>query len=212
MRPSNSKLLAKIQGEVERSVGPNGTILVNTLVGMPYLNSAFNETLRVYVDMLLTRTLDEDLTLDEYHMPEGGIIIAPSFLGHRHPTAWSNDNQPHESVWYGERFIKIDDKSGEATFSTAGTSGRFFPFGGGVYACPGRVFAKQEVFGAIATFLLEFEVQFVEYLRFDKKGNPIRRGLEELEFPVVKKQFCGSGVVLSEGDMLVQLKRRKEGR
>jgi cytochrome P450 len=177
---------------------------------MPYLNSAFNETLRIYVDVLLTRTLDEDLTLNEYHMAKGGIVIAPTFLGHRHPSAWSNDSQPPENIWYGERFIKVDDKTGEPNFSTAGTNGRFFPFGGGVHVCPGRVFAKQEVFGAIAAFLLEFEVRFVEYLRFDKMGHPIPRGPSEDEFPVVKKQFCGSGVVISEGDMLVKLKRRNE--
>lgn len=95
------------------------------------------------------------------------------------------------------------------TFSTAGSNGRFFPFGGGTYVCPGRVFAKQEVLGAIAAFLLAYKVDFVEYLSFDKAGKPIHKGVEPGGFPVVKKQFSGSGVVISEGDMLVRLRRRE---
>ena len=163
----------------------------------------------MYVDVLVTRTLNEDLTLNQYHMKKGGIIIAPSYLGHHDTDAWEKDDMPSEKVWYGERFLQQDEKTGKVTFTTAGTNGRFFPFGGGPYICPGRVFAKQEVFGAIGAFLLAYDIEFVQYLRFDKSGNPIRKGINPSGFPVVKKQFCGSGVVISEGDMLVKLKRRK---
>lgn len=207
--PSNADLLGEIQREVESARDSNGNIDINALISMPYLNSAFSETLRMYVDVLVTRTLDEDLTLNQYHMRKGGIIIAPSFLGHHDTDTWEEHNMPSEQVWCGKRFLKQDDETGKVTFTTAGTNGRFFPFGGGAYVCPGRVFAKQEVFGAIAAFLLAYEVRFVEYLRFDKAGKRIRKGVHPDGFPVVKKQFCGSGVVISEGDMLVKLRRRK---
>ena len=209
LSPSNSTLLVEIQREVESARRPDGTIDISTLIGLPYLNSAFNETLRMYTDVLVTRTLDEDLTLNQYHMKKGGIIIAPSFLGHHDTEMWAQGNMPPDHIWFGERFIKQDEKTGKAVFSTARTNGKFFPFGGGPYVCPGRVFAKQEVFGAIAAFLLEYEVQFVEYLRLGKHGNRISKGVHPNGFPVVKKQFCGSGIVISEGDMLVKLKRRK---
>ena len=162
----------------------------------------------MYVDVLVTRTLDEDVTMDQYHMKKGGVIVAPSFLGHHNTNTWVQDNMPPEQTWYGERFLKQDEKTGKTVFSTAGTNGRFFPWGGGQYICPGRVFAKQEVFGAVAAFLLAYEVHFIEYLRFDKSGHAIRKGTHADGFPVVKKQFCGSGVVVSEGDMLIKLKRR----
>ncbi len=206
--PSNAHLLAEVQREVESARDADGNVDINTLIGMPYLNSTFNETLRMYVDVLVTRILEEDLTLNQYHMKEGGIIIAPSYLGHHDIDAWTQDNMPSERVWYGERFLREDEKSGKVTFTTAGTNGRFFPFGGGSYVCPGRVFAKQEIFGAIAAFLLAYEVHFVEYLRHDNAGKLIRKGRHPGGFPVLKKQFCGSGVVISEGDMLVKLRRR----
>ena len=163
----------------------------------------------MYTDVLVTRTLDEDLRLNQFHMRKGGIIVAPSYLGHHDAATWTHNGLPSEQLWYGERFLREDEKTGKVTFSTAGTNGRFFPFGGGAYVCPGRVFAKQEVFGAIAAFLLAYEVKFLEYLRFDKAGKPIHKGVKPDGFPVVKKQFSGSGVVISEGDMLVRLRRRE---
>lgn len=107
-----------------------------------------------------------------------------------------------------ERFLKHDEKTGEITFSTVGTNGRFFPFGGGTYVCPGRVFAKQEVFGAVAAFLATYDVQFKEYVEFDRAGHIIAKGTDSKLFPPVKQQYSGAGVVIPGGDVLVKLKRR----
>jgi cytochrome P450 len=209
LTPSNSELLVAVRREIEDTRQADGSVDISGLIGLPYLNSVFNETLRLYVDVLVTRTLDEDLILDQYRMSKGDIVIAPSYLGHRDAQTWNEDGAPPEDVWYGERFLKHDEKTEKAVFTTAGTNGKFFPFGGGTNICPGRVFAKQEVFGAVAAFLLAFDIQFVEYLGFDKGRKVIRRGTDPDGFPVVKKQFAGSGVVVSEGDLLVRLKRRE---
>ena len=201
--------MAKVQREVESARRPDGTIDINTLVGLPFLNSVFHETLRMYVDTLVTRTLTADLTLNQYHMSKGDIIIAPSWLGHHHKEAWTDENMPPESVWYGERFLRSGEKTGERVFTTAGLTGRFFPFGGGPWVCPGRVFAKQEILGAVAAFLLTFEVEFVEYVRFNRAGPPVRKGTQPAAFPGIQKQFSGNTAMIAEGDMMVKLKRRK---
>lgn len=210
MKPSNKELTRHIRKEVDSAKKADGSIDVNALVGMPYLNSAFHETLRMYVDVLVTRTLDEDFTLDDYHMKKGGIIIAPSYLAHHDVgPAWEQNNMPSETKWFGERFLVQDEKTGKVTFTTTGTNGRFFPFGGGAYICPGRVFAKQEVFGALAAFLLAFDTEFIEYLK-PGPDRLIPQGKHEDGFPVVMKQFCGAGVVVQAGDTLLRLRRRNK--
>ena len=207
LQPSNADLLQHVRREVDRARQPDGTIDISTLMGSMYLNSCFHETMRCYVDVLVTRTLTEDLILEQYHMRKGDIIIAPSYIGH-HDAYWNESGVPLEDVWYGERFLKQDEKTGEVSFSTAGTNGKFFPFGGGTYVCPGRTFAKQEVFGGVAAFLAAYDVTFDQYAAVGKAGDIVKKGRDSSLFPTVKEQFSGAGVVIPEGDLVVRLKRR----
>ncbi|RMZ77484.1 hypothetical protein DV738_g4348, partial [Chaetothyriales sp. CBS 135597] len=177
LQPHNAELLAHVRAEIDRARSPSsGSIDIAALLNdCAYLNSCLHETMRCYVDVLITRTLSEDHTLDHYILNKGDIIIAPAYLSHHDPRFWSSRSSskgtaataattgpPPENVWFGERFLKHDPATGQVTFSTAGTGGKFFPFGGGTYLCPGRVFAKQEVFGSIAAFLSLFDVEFVD--------------------------------------------------
>ena len=205
LQPSNADLLKHVQQEVNKARQSDGTINVSVLMGSTYLNSCFHETMRCYVDVLVTRTLTEDLILDEYLMRKGDIIIAPSYIGH-HDSFW-NKGDVLEDQWFGERFLNHNEKTGEVTFSTAGTNGRFFPFGGGTYVCPGRVFAKQEVFGAVAAFLAAYDVKFEQYVGVGKAGEVTKKGTDPKLFPPVKQQYSGAGVVIPEGDILVKLAR-----
>ncbi|RMZ90601.1 hypothetical protein DV736_g2165, partial [Chaetothyriales sp. CBS 134916] len=231
LQPRNAELLAHVRSEVERARNPtDGSINMASLMGdCTYLNSCLHETMRCYVDVLITRTLTEDFTLGQYLMRKEDIIIAPSYVSHHDPVFWSqapvcsSSSSRPENVWYGERFLKHDAATGKVSFSTAGTAGRFFPFGGGTYLCPGRMFAKQEVFGAIASFLSLFDVEFVEYASAsasastgkagDANDNMVatmrRKGTDERMFPTVKQQFTGAGTVCPDGDVLVRIRRRE---
>ncbi|RMZ77560.1 hypothetical protein DV737_g4292, partial [Chaetothyriales sp. CBS 132003] len=230
LQPHNAELLAQVRGEVDRARNPaDGSINIAALMGdCAYLNSCLHETMRCYVDVQITRTLTEDFTLaDQYLMRKGDIIIAPSFVSHHDPGFWSSPQAPSssplpENVWHGERFLKHDAATGQVSFSTVGTTGRFFPFGGGEYLCPGRMFAKQEVFGAIAAFLSLFDVEFVEYADAppsastakagktdDMVATMKRKGTEESRFPAVKQQFTGAGTLCPDGDVLVRISRRE---
>ena len=82
-----------------------------------------------------------------------------------------------------------------------GTAGRLFPFGGGKTICPGRVFAKQEILGAVATVLLNYDIEPINFI--DGQGNEKRE-----RFPVFERRFAGSGVLPVDGDLKVKIKRR----
>jgi len=176
---------------------------IPTLLSLPLLNSAFYETLRLYVDVLITRELKTNLTLDRHLLQKNDLVMAPSYLGHHDQTFW---REPGVHVWYAERFLKHDSSTGKDVFSTSWAAGKFFPFGGGPHICPGRVFAKQEVLAAVATFLLTCELEVVEFVGEDGQG----KGRGGAGFPKVKRQYAGNGVVSMSGDVRVRVRRKSQ--
>lgn len=201
-------VLARIHVEVGKAKRPKGDLDISTLVSQPLLNSALHETLRQYVDSLVTRQLNMDMVLDGYLLKKDDLIMAPSSLSQHDPAFWEHEGQPSADSWYAERFLKHDEASSQDTFSTSWSSGKFFPFGGGAHVCPGRVFAKQEILGALATLLLLLEVRFVEYVGTDKKRRTVGLGTEASAFPKIKQQYAGNGTLNMDGDIRVQIRRR----
>jgi cytochrome P450 len=157
----------------------------------------------------VTRQAKSDVVIHGYSVKKGEVIMAPSFLGHRDQTQWDasfsgneDRDMPPEGVWFGERFLRFDE-AGDVSLNTKDTAGKYFPFGGGANMCPGRIFARQEVLGVVAAFLVNFEIGFVGFV--DKKGKP--KGGKE-GFPIVARQFAGTGVVTAEGDVRLRIRRR----
>jgi len=66
--------------------------------------------------------------------------------------------------------------------------------------CPGRVFAKQEVFSAVAMVLLNFE--------FDVLGFVDDKGKSTPKFPGLRSSYQGSGVMVASGDLSVKIRKR----
>jgi cytochrome P450 len=181
------------------------------LMAQPLLNSVFNETMRHYVDCLVTRQLETDMVVDGYLLRKGDLVMAPSSLSQHDTMFWERNFEPSADTWCAERFIRHDEtpgKQGGLTSSTSWCGGKFFPFGGGSHACPGRVFAKQKILGAVAAFLMQFDVEFVEFLGTDRKGNVVSLGTEESAFPKVKQQYAGNGTLAMDGDIRVRIRRR----
>ncbi|MCJ1466440.1 hypothetical protein MMC07_005059, partial [Pseudocyphellaria aurata] len=68
--------------------------------------------------------------------------------------AFGADNQPlatHSST--------EEKPSHEPTFSLSGLDGAYIPFGGGASMCPGRHFAKQEVFTTLSVLARRFDIE-----------------------------------------------------
>lgn len=94
-------------------------------------------TLRLYLDVLVTRNLSEDLTLpiDDAQQrlilfKKGDFLFAPALIGHSDPVVWASDEAP-PSVFHADRFIVRDPTTGHETFGMGRTVGKFFPSGGG---------------------------------------------------------------------------------
>jgi hypothetical protein len=205
--------MQRVMDEIQNARLPNSDLDIHTLTNAPLLNSIFTEVLRLYVDFLVTRELDNDLILplddSKAHssprhtlLPRGGIVMAPTWLGHHDAAFWADDgNAPPHDVFYPERFYRLDPETGKGEFSTQGATGKLFPFGGGTKMCPGRVFAKQETFVTLGYVLLGYEVEVLGFV--DAKGK------ETEAFPGLRAGYTGTGVIALEGDVKVRLRRRK---
>ena len=136
-------LLSRVMEELERARRDDGTLDIPTLIGLPLLHGVLHEVRRLYVDVPVTRELEEDLTLPlddgkrQVLLKKNAVVMAPSWLGHRDEALWVD---PPCHQFCAERFLKTDPETGKSVFSTGGTNGKFFPFGGGKTMCPGRVF------------------------------------------------------------------------
>ena len=76
----------------------------------------------------------------------------------------------------------------------------FFPFGGGKTMCPGRTFAKQEVFVALALVVLTFDVEFLGFVDGKRRATN--------KFPGLRTTYLGSAVLNMDGDAQVRIRPR----
>ncbi|KAH8655571.1 cytochrome P450, partial [Xylariales sp. PMI_506] len=79
--------------------------------------------------------------------PDGGPIRQQES-----PLRTISDNVPRKS--------SVDDR--RATLVTAGLSGHWFPFGGGIYRCPGEALAGQTILSAVAMVLQAMEIKLLD--------------------------------------------------
>jgi len=188
---TGDNVLTDVMAELRTAHRADGTVDIATLTSLPLLNSMFHEVLRLYVDLLVTRRVDAQTTLDAYSVGAGEMVMAPTWMLHRNAAFFSSPD-----TFQPRRFLVTDPETGMVSCKTDGLGGKYFPFGGGHYMCPGRTFAKQEVLGAVAVVLLGNEIECRGWK--DGKG-----------FPRLKGGFAGNVVVGLEGDMKVRIASRR---
>ena len=200
-------LLGRVIADLKKAERSDGSVDIPTLISSGLLQSIWTETLRLFTDVLVTRNVTEPTTLplDEdgktlIKMESGDNVIAPSWISQHDPRTWTGGEVPPD-VFYAERFLVADPENlGQQIFSMTGTTGKFFPFGGGRTICPGRVFAKQEGIGALAMALLRFDFEVLGFV--DKDGRSTG------EFPNPGRQWPGAGALMPGGDLKVRIRRR----
>jgi cytochrome P450 len=169
------------------------------LDSLPLLLSVFLECLRLYMTIIVTRTLRTDLEIDGYTLRAGNNIITPSCLAHYNENAWPTPGHPASTFW-AERFLQ---KAGETGTKDPFKKDRgdFFPFGGGLNICPGRHRGKTEILSTVAALLAVYEFDFVGYV--DKNGRPTTKGPEHFN---IEEYEC-RGVAQPDRDVVVRMRR-----
>lgn len=210
-----STLYSHVMKEIEASKDADGTISVPLLISQPILQSILQEVLRLYVDTLITRTIDHDMSLaltpekSEYprhlSLKKNTLLMMPTYPAHTDPITWQSGefaHHPPANVFYPYRFLTTDPSDSKQTpvFTTTHAAGKLFPFGGGRTMCPGRNFAKQEIIGGVATVLNTFDFKVLGYLDGQKRPSE--------KFPILRDSLPGSAMMVPGGDMRLSVKRR----
>jgi cytochrome P450 len=155
---------------------------------LPLLLSIYQECLRRYTSLSAIRQLRTNVEVDGYRLPIGSYIMAPSYPAHYNEHVWSTPDQPANTFW-AERFMHIQPSPGD-----------FYPYGGGVNICPGRLFSRRQILTAVILLLVEFEFEFIRHI--DKNGQPAPQG--PIPFDI---ESCGPrGVARPNRDILVQMR------
>jgi cytochrome P450 len=173
---------------------------MDKLVSLPLLQSVYLECLRLYMSVPIPRCLRNSVEVDGYKLSAGNYVLIPSHLAHTNEQVWSAQGHPANTFW-AERFVhrNMDETARHAP-------GDFFPYGGGLNLCPGRLIGKQEIFAAVALLLAKFDFEFVGYV--DKKGRRTARGPEGFDFNTCESR----GMVMPAPDVLVRARRRASGK
>jgi cytochrome P450 len=169
------------------------------LIALPWLLAVYTETLRLRVHFNVIREITQDIEIDGHILKAGHIVMAPTYIAHTTDPSWITEKYPVKE-FYPERFLIFDEKSSTPKFSVGRAGGKMFPYGGGIYLCPGRHFAKQEIMAAIALMILRFDFEVLGYVKMD--GSRSERG------PRLDEEFVGSGAVPPDRDMRVRLRKR----
>lgn len=162
---SRPDLLSKIREEIRTNalVG-HGVLSADSLrQACPRLNSAYRETMRLYVPSASARMVNEDTILaDTWLLRKGAVVQLAGSAIHHNRDIWG----PDVDTFNPDRFLYSISGSktnpdgsvpeGKAHFVHPAA---FRSFGGGVSLCPGRHFAHMEVLALAAVMIMNFDME-----------------------------------------------------
>lgn len=174
---------------------------IDALCAIPFLQSVYAETLRLYVANIVLRSpRDADIPIGDWTIRQGEVVAIMSHPMH-HDERKFNTGTPHDphplSEFWAERFLvphtpdKWSEEQDCVRFSLKGSEGAWLPYGGGSNECPGRFFAKQEMLLTAALLIGNFKIE-----------------LEGCAAEVDWRYF-GTGVLGVKGRQPFRLRRRK---
>ena len=129
----------------EEATGVEGRPAMEDLFGLEYTEAAVREALRLYPPAHeIRRQPVEDVEIGGYEVPEGSLVILPTWVLHRDERFWDDPEQ-----FRPERFLGEQDRPEFA----------YFPFGGGPRHCIGERFAMMEAQIIVATLAREWRFE-----------------------------------------------------
>ena len=135
------KLSEDIRLETAKACSPDGSIDVEVLLSdCPQLDAIWYEVLRLYNNAAIARKVTVETTINGKSVHPGETLLGPFRQFHTDPDIFGSGAMKFDST----RFL--DNK-------TLHHIKGYHPFGGGNTYCPGRFFARSEIFIFVATAL-----------------------------------------------------------
>lgn len=150
-------LFTVVQAEVEAAWSKETLDIKYLCAHSPNLNAIFCEALRVNGGAMISRKVSKTTHIGGKVLKPGNTVIIPSRQLHTNRNVWGNDFGEFDAF----RFAKKKSLARHSSFR---------PFGGGATYCPGRVLAKEEVFGFIAILLHCFNIKLASIGNDDGHG------------------------------------------
>ncbi|EFN65051.1 Probable cytochrome P450 304a1 [Camponotus floridanus] len=146
----NSKIMEKVQNEIDNVVGTGRLVTWEDRVNLPYTEAVIRESLRIetLAPLGIIHRTTKKTTLGGYEIPANIPIITNLAAMNNDPDMWGDPEN-----FRPERFLKEDGQlSKDLTL----------PFGFGRRLCAGETYARYNMFQSIALLLQNFNFFFVE--------------------------------------------------
>jgi cytochrome P450 len=142
----NAGALDRLQAELDEVL--DGRPTIEDVFELDYTEAVVREAMRLYPPAHeIRREPVEDVEIAGYTVPEGSLLILPTWVMHRDARFWARPEQFRPERW-------LDD--GPATDRP---DFAYFPFGGGPRHCIGHRFAMTEAQLVVATLASQWELE-----------------------------------------------------
>lgn len=178
-----------VEGEIQAAWQESGALDIKYLVAnCPHLDSVFYESLRLNGGAMISRMVLRKTSIGGKVLQTGNGILMPSRQLHTNEAVWGvGCARKFDAL----RFMRNKSLTRHSSFR---------PFGGGGTYCPGRVLAKEEVYGFVAILLHQYEMRIASGQ--GKKG-------ENPPFPLLDDTTPGLGITgpVKCMDIIVNMKK-----
>jgi cholesterol 7alpha-monooxygenase len=144
----NQNLFAEVQDEVEDAWATGQLDIKALCSNSPTLDSMLQEVLRLNNGAGALRAVTQDTTIGSKILQRGNSVMIPFKQLHINKNVWGKTVHEFEPG----RFLRQKSLSRHPSYR---------PFGGGSTYCPGRILAKEQVFGFIAVLFRRFDIKMV---------------------------------------------------
>lgn len=158
-------ILNKLQTEVREILRHKHEVTNEDLGRLHYLKAVVKETLRLHPPIpLLARVAREDVTVMEYDVAGGTMVLINTWAIGRDPASWDEPEKFHP-----DRFLN-------SSVDFKGLDLELIPFGAGRRGCPGITFAMASIELVLANLVHRFEWKLAEDLdTTEQPGTTIHR-------------------------------------
>lgn len=161
----NPEILDHVRKEAQSCIvsytGNTPKFDMDRLQRLPWVQAVYAESLRLRIHGTILRKAPQDIALNGWVVPKNEVIVTCSTTAHMNPQVWSIKERGSYPVteFQPRRFLKNNVEEKHLQFSFDGTEGSWIPFGAGVHACPGRLFAKYQSILTLTLFVTMFDLE-----------------------------------------------------